>query len=175
LSRLAEHSEAITEVRSGIELFRSCGAEVFVSGLQGVLADVYLLAGRYDEARSAIEEGIRLAEDRGEGFREAELLRLKGLTRLGQDSKGQSEAEACFERALAVARSQGAKSMELRISVDLARLWREQGKTRQALDLLTTVYNWFSEGFETSNLQEAKALLDEFDRTKPDSTLTSRI
>jgi adenylate cyclase len=174
LSRLAEHSDAIAEVRSGIELFRRCGCEVFVSGLQCVLTEVCRLGGHYDEARSAVEEGIRLASVRGEGFREAELLRLQGLIRLGQDGKGQSEAEACFERALAVARSQRARSMELRISVDLARLWREQGKIGQARSLLTTLYNSFTEGFGTSNLREAKALLDEFDDSKPDLPLASR-
>lgn len=172
LSRLAKHPDAIAEVRSGIVLFRGCRCEVFVSGLLGVLADVCRLGGRYDEARSAIEEGIRLAEDRGEGFREAELLRLKGLIRLGHDTKGQSEAEACFERALAVARLQCAKAMELRISIDLARLWREQGKARQAQGLLTLLYNSFTEGFGTSDLQEVKALLREFDEAQPDLPLT---
>jgi class 3 adenylate cyclase/predicted ATPase len=162
LSRLAEHADAISEVRSGIELFRGCGCEVFVSGLQGVLADVCLLGGRYDEARSAVEEGIRRARDLGEGFREAELLRLQGLIRLGPDGKGQSEAEACFERALAVARSQRARSMELVISIDLARLWRAQGKIKQAHGLLASVYSSFTEGFGTSNFREAKALIDQF-------------
>ena len=80
LSRLADHADAVADVRAGIALFRGSGCEVFVSGLLGILADVCRLGGRYDEARSAIEEGIRLAEDRGEGFREAELLRLKGLS-----------------------------------------------------------------------------------------------
>ena len=72
-----------------------------------------------------------------------------------------AEAEACFERALAVARAQQAKSWELRAAISMARLWRDQGKRQQAHDLLAPVYNWFTEGFDTLDLKEAKALLDE--------------
>ncbi len=91
---------------------------------------------------------------------EAELCRLRGELLLQQTVEQPEEAEVCFQQALAVARRQQAKSLELRAAMSLARLWQRQGKRREAHQLLAEVYGWFTEGFDTADLQEAKALLD---------------
>ena len=92
---------------------------------------------------------------------EAELYRLRGSLLLRQPGTPQAEVETCFQRALDVARRQEAKSLELRAAMSLSRLWHQQGKRKEAHDLLAGVYAWFTEGFDTADLQEAKALLEE--------------
>ena len=105
----------------------------------------------------------------GERFYEAELYRLKGQLTLAQsraqslESSVQKEVEGCFLRAIDIARKQQAKSLELRATVSLARLWQQQGKRAEAHHILSDVYNWFTEGFETKDLQEAKVLLNELE------------
>jgi predicted ATPase len=93
--------------------------------------------------------------------RSTKLYRLKGALLLQQSSANSTEAETCFHHALDIARSQQAKSLELRAATSLARLWQQQGKRQEAHDLLAPFYHWFTEGFDTADLQEAKALLDE--------------
>src|SRR5262249_35623766 len=95
-----------------------------------------------------------------ERWTEAELYRLKGELLLKQTPPDEQQAEACFQQALAIACQQQAKSWELRAAMSLARLWQQQGKCQEAHDLLAPVYGWFTEGFDTADLQEAKALLD---------------
>jgi predicted ATPase len=107
----------------------------------------------------------------GERFYEAELYRLKGTLTLQSkvpstqhptpSTQAEAEAEACFQQALAIARRQGAKSLELRAAMSLSRLWQSQGKREEARRMLAEVYGWFTEGFDTADLQEAKALLEE--------------
>jgi predicted ATPase len=99
-------------------------------------------------------------EHTGERYYEAEIHRLKGELLLQQSSDNQADAESCFHHALALARNQQAKSLELRAVMSLSRLLQQQGKRQEAHDLLAPVYNWFTEGFDTADLQEAKALLD---------------
>jgi predicted ATPase len=96
----------------------------------------------------------------GERWYEPELHRLKGALLLQQSSGNATEAETCFQQAISIARSQQAKSFELRSTTSLARLWQRQGKRQEASDLLAPVYSWFTEGFDTADLQEAKALLE---------------
>jgi predicted ATPase len=141
--------------------YEATGSELFSSYFLALLADAH---GRAGQAAT----GLRLAADAldrvgrtGVRWIEAELHRLRGdllLVLLGAD---QPEAEACFRRALAVAREQDAKMWELRAAISLARLWRDQGKRAMAHDLLAPIYGWFTEGFETADLRDAKALLDE--------------
>jgi len=100
-------------------------------------------------------------EQHDERWWEAEICRLRGVLLLRQPGTPQAEAEAWFQRALDVARRQEAKSLELRAAMSLSRLWQQQGKRQEAHDLLAKVYDWFTEGFDTPDLQEAKALLDE--------------
>jgi predicted ATPase len=129
--------------------------------MYAVLADAYRAAARYDEALSAVEEGLRSGEERHEGVRKSELLRLKGLILVDQVCDDSEHAEKYLLAALEVARLQNAKSMELRVSIDLARLWHAQGKANAAFDLLSLIYGWFTEGYGTRDFVEAKALLRE--------------
>jgi predicted ATPase len=100
-------------------------------------------------------------EQQEERWWEAEVSRLRGVLLLRQPGTPQAEAEACFQRALDIARRQQAKSLELRAALSLARLWQQQGKRSEAYNLLAPIYSWFTEGFDTADLQEAKALLEE--------------
>jgi class 3 adenylate cyclase/tetratricopeptide (TPR) repeat protein len=125
----------------------------------GQFVTVLLEADRLEQARRSAEGGIALARSIGEGFYLAELVRLRGEIALRVE--GQPEAEAIFQQALEVARSQQAKQLELRAAMSLARLWRVQGERARARDLLAPVYEWFSEGFDTRDLIEAKSLLTE--------------
>ena len=113
------------------------------------------------EGFEAIEEALSLIEETGERMSEAEANRIKGELLLRQDKPTQSGAETCFRKAIEVAQSQKAKGWELRAATSLARLWQGQDKTDEARNLLAPVYDWFTEGFDTADLTEAKALLDE--------------
>ena len=117
--------------------------------------------GQFDDAWSYIGEAITAVETTKEKWYEAEVHRIAGEIALMSPEPDAAKAEACFERALAVARSQQAKSWELRAAISMARLWREQGKRDEARELLAPVYGWFTEGFDTLDLKQAKALLDE--------------
>jgi predicted ATPase len=127
----------------------------------------YGTVGQTIEGFEALAEGVTLVARTGERWWEAELYRLQGelhrheSTRSQERVKALAAAEACFQRSLAVARRQQAKSLELRAAMSLSRLWQCQGKRSQAHELLAPVYGWFTEGFDTADLQEAKALLDE--------------
>jgi adenylate cyclase len=106
-------------------------------------------------------EALTFVDTTGERCYEPELYRLKGALLLQQSADNHTEAHVCFQHALDVARAQQAKSLELRAATSLARLWQQQGKRAEAYQLLAEVYGWFTEGFDTADLQEAKALLDE--------------
>jgi predicted ATPase len=113
------------------------------------------------EGLRVLAEALAAAHHSGERYCEAELHRLKGELLLLQSTDQHAEAAACFHHALAVARHQQAKSLELRAAMSLGRLWQQQGKRGEARALLAPIYGWFTEGFETADLQEAKALLEE--------------
>ena len=132
------------------------GAVVLVN-----LARAYAELGQFDDAWRCIGEAMTAIETTKERWCEAEVNRVAGEIALKSPEPDTAKAEAYFERALAVARQQQAKSWELRAAMSLARLWRDQGKVQQARELLAPVYGWFTEGFDTRDLKEAKALLDE--------------
>src|SRR5207253_11031937 len=113
------------------------------------------------EGRRGLADALAVVHTLGERWWEAELHRLKGELLLQQSPDHHAEAHACFQQALDVARDQQAKALELRAATSLARLWQQQGKRAEAYPLLAEVYGWFTEGFDTPDLQEAKALLDE--------------
>jgi predicted ATPase len=121
----------------------------------------YAELGQLDDARRCIEDAIEKVESSKEKWFEVEVHRIAGEIALKSSVPNLEKAEAYFDRALAVARQQQAKSYELRAAMSLARLWRSQGKPKQARELLAPVYGWFTEGFDTLDLKEAKALLDE--------------
>jgi predicted ATPase len=127
----------------------------------GLLAEAYGKRRQQEEGLTVLIEALRAVGETGEHFYEAELQRLKGVLLLQQNSNNQAEAEACFQQAIAIAQNQSAKSWELRAATSFARLWQQQGKRQEAHDLLAPVYGWFTEGFDTADLQDAKALLDE--------------
>jgi len=126
-----------------------------------LLAKAQGLAGQVDDGLSSLEEALGWVERNDERLYEAEVHRLKGELLLAQDVPDPAQAERCFEQALAVARDQQAKSWELRAAMSMGRLWQRQGKLAEARELLAPVYGWFTEGFDTADLQEAKALLAE--------------
>ena len=128
------------------------------------MASVYAELGQFDDARRCISEALTTIDTTGERWFEAEVDRVAGKIALKSPEPDAAKAEAYFERALAVARQQQAKSWELRAAMSMARLWRDQGKRDEARELLAPVYGWFTEGFDTRDLKEAKALLDELCR-----------
>jgi predicted ATPase len=125
-----------------------------------VLADVCDHLGRTEDSLQALAEAHTLVEQQEERWWEAEVCRLRGVLRLRQPGTPPAEAEAWLRRALEVARRQEAKSLELRAAISLSRLWQQQGKCDEAGALLAPIYGWFTEGFDTADLQEAKALLE---------------
>jgi predicted ATPase len=125
------------------------------------LATAYAQLGKFDDALRSIQEAIALVEKTGEAFWEAEVNRVAGETTLMFPKPNLEKAQHHFERALIIARQQQAKSLELRASMSLARLWRDQGKVSEARELLGPIYGWFTEGFDTRDLKDAKALLEE--------------
>jgi predicted ATPase len=123
-----------------------------------LLAQVLAACGRHDEGLDALHEAAVLVEETGERYVEAEIRRLQGNLLLAQSRNASAAAERSFLKALEVARSQDARSLELRAASDLARLWAERGERGRAADLLAPIYGWFTEGFDTRDLKEAKAL-----------------
>jgi predicted ATPase len=117
--------------------------------------------GQFEEALRTIEEAFPIVERSGARWHEAEVLRLKGELLLAQDASNGAQAEQCFRTAIEVARKQKAKSWELRATTSLARLLAKQGKREESRAMLADIYNWFTEGFDTADLKDAKALLDE--------------
>ncbi len=126
-----------------------------------LLARAYQQADRTDEGLRVLQEAQVSIDARGERWWEAEIQRLRGELLLSQSGANAGDAEACFERALQISRRQEAKSLELRATMSLARLWRRQGKGDEVRRLLGECYTWFTEGFDTADLKEAKVLLDE--------------
>jgi class 3 adenylate cyclase/tetratricopeptide (TPR) repeat protein len=153
--------DAVNMIASGMAASRSTGSKIFVPAFLSHLAMAHADLGQFDEAQRHIGEAIATVETTKERIWEAEVHRLAGeIARCGRDLE---KAEAYFRRALAIARDQQSKSWELRAAISMARLWRDQEKREAARDLLASVYGWFKEGFETLNLQEAKALLHALD------------
>jgi predicted ATPase len=148
-------------VTSGLAAYSSTGASVYVPYVLTHLVRAYLGLGEIEKARRCADDAMAMIERTKERVWEAEVHRCTGEIALLMPSWGAVKAEAHFERALAVARQQQAKSWELRAAMSMARLWRDQGKRAEARELLAPVYGWFTEGFDTLDLKEAKALLDE--------------
>ena len=154
-------SDAVHVLTSGITASRSTGATLWMPLYLSCLARAYADLGKFDDAWRCTGEAMTAVETTKERWYEAELNRLAGEIALQSPKPDTIKAEDHFERALAVARQQQAKSWEMRAAISMARLWRDQGKRQQAGALLAPVYNWFTEGFGTLDLKEAKALLDE--------------
>jgi predicted ATPase len=154
-------SNAVQVLTSGITALRSTGSTVWLQLCLPYLASAHADLGQFDDAWRCIEEATAAVVTTKLKLWEAEVYRVAGELVLMRPKPDAANAETYFDRALAVACQQQAKSWELRAAMSLARLWRDQGKVQQARELLAPVYGWFSEGFDTRDLKEAKALLEE--------------
>jgi predicted ATPase len=162
LAMLGQAQAGLAQLQQGLATHRDTGAVLSQPYFHGLLAEALARAGELDAALIAITEGLALAEHTQEGHYEAELHRLQGELLLRQGGMDVADtAESCFQRSLAIAHRQQAKAWELRTATSLARLWCDQDECQAAYDLLAPVYNWFTEGFDTADLKNAKALLDE--------------
>jgi predicted ATPase len=153
-------SDAIETLTSALAGYRSTGATVYTPFVLSHLARAYAGLVQHREAWSVIDEAITATAKTKEKWSEAEIHRTAGDLALILPEANAAQAEAHFERALAVARRQQAKSWELRAATSLSRLWRDRGKSAEARELLAPIYSWFTEGFDTPDLKEARALLD---------------
>jgi class 3 adenylate cyclase/predicted ATPase len=160
LAQQGQAQEGIEQIHQGLTAWRATGAELARPYWLALLAEAHGTLGQPGAGLTVLTEALTHANTTGERWYEAELYRLKGELLLQQSLDHQGEAEACFHRAMAIAQNQQAKSFELRAATSLARLWQQQGKRQEAHDLLAPVYHWFTEGFDTADLQDAKALLD---------------
>jgi len=161
LAMQGQGEAGIAQIRQGIVASRATGAVLFASFYCTMLADVSAHLGHPADGLQALAEAHTLVEQHEERWWEAEICRLRGVLLLRQPGTPQAEAEAWLQRALDVARRREAKSLELRAAMSLSRLWQQQGKRTEAHTLLAPLYGWFTEGFDTADLQEAKALLQE--------------
>ncbi len=187
LAEQGQGEKGIVQIRQGLVAYQATGAEAHRTYLLSLLAEAYWKMEQTEEGLNVLAEALALVQKTGERYYEAELYRLKGTltlqskTSLGQVSgksqasqnksedtnpqhptpSTQAEAEACFHKAIEIARKQQAKSLELRAVMSLSRLWQQQGKKKEAHEMLVEIYGWFTEGFDTKDLQEAKALLEE--------------
>jgi predicted ATPase len=154
-------SDAIQIITSAMTALRSTGTTMWMPLWLSYLTRAYAKLGRFDDAWRSIGEAMTAVETNKERWCEAKVNRVAGEIALMSPEQDAAKAERPFDRALTVARQQQAKSWELRAAMSLARLWRDQGKLQQARKLLAPVYGWFTEGFDTRDLKEAKALLDQ--------------
>ena len=162
LALTGKASDAVHMITSAITAWRSTGATTVDARVRyQIWRRAYAELGQFDDAWRCIGEAMTAVETTKERWFEADVNRMAGEIALKSPQPDAAKAEAYFERALAVARKQQAKSWELRAATSMARLWRDQGKRDEARDLLAPVYGWFTEGFDTLDLKEAKALLDE--------------
>jgi predicted ATPase len=157
-----ELQEGIRTIRNGIAGLLAAGCKYHDSFHRALLALACLRANQVDNAFASLDDALRFVEQSGERYYEAELHRLRGelLLACGRASDAE-EIEGCFRKAIEVARKQDAKSWELRATTSLARLLAKQGKRDEARTMLADIYGWFTEGFDTADLKDAKALLDE--------------
>jgi predicted ATPase len=153
--------EGIAQIQEGLAVFRAIGTEALRPHALCLLAEACREPDRLDDGLGALAEAMAAADEHEIRHYEPEMHRLKGELLLRRDHSKTSEAQSCFRRAVEIARKQSAKSLELRATMSLARLFAKQGKRDEARAMLTEIYGWFTEGFDTADLKDAKALLDE--------------
>ena len=161
MTMLDPSASTLEEVRGALDQYRGAGYQLGITALDVLLCPTLLLNNQPEAALEVIERGLAIASHNSERIFEAELYRLKARALLVRCAPGaETQAQSLLGQALKTARSQRARSLELRAAKDLAALWIDQGRRDEALDLLTSIYAWFTEGFDTLDLKEAKALLD---------------
>jgi predicted ATPase len=154
-----QEGEGMAQMRHGLTAWRAMGIEAGLPYWLAMLAEAYGSTGQVEAGKRVLAKALTLVDTTEERWWEAELHRLKGGLLLALPTDNAAEAETCFHQALAIARHQQARSLELRAAMSLARLWQQQDKRTDARELLAPIYGWFTEGFDTADLQEAKALL----------------
>ncbi len=160
LALTGKSSDAAQTITAGLAEFRATGSTFWTPLFLSYLAKAYAELRQLDDAWRSIDEAMTAVQATKEILCEAEVHRVAGEIALLSPERDVAKAEACFERALTVARQQQAKSWELRAATSLAQLWRDQGKVQQARELLVPIYGWFTEGFDTRDLKEARTFLD---------------
>jgi predicted ATPase len=169
LAEQGQKEEGIAQIRQGLAAHRAMGAELTRPHFLALLAEVYGKVGQAEVGLTLLTEALAAIDKNGERYYEAELYRLRGELTLKSNVQGTrskvEEAEECFWKAIEIARRQRAKSLELRAVMSLSRLWQQQGKREEAQQMLAEIYGWFTEGFDTKDLQEAKALIEGVSRT----------
>lgn len=153
-------TEGIAQISQGIADYRSTGAALDYSLYLAGLIEGYMTAGRFEKAASSLTEALDFVEETGERYGEVGLYILQGEL-LQIQGAGETEIERCFWCGLEMARRQRAKSWELRVTIALCRFWKKMDMREKAHQLLGEIYNWFTEGFESGDLREAKMLLEE--------------
>ena len=168
LAEQGQIEEGLAQMHQGLAARRTTGAELAQPYFLALQAEVYGKIGQEEQALSLLTEALAAVHTTGERRLEAELYRLRGELTLkskvpSPKPQVEKEAEECFHKAIEITRRQQAKSLELRAVMSLSRLWQQQGKTREAQQMLAEIHGWFTEGFDTKDLQEAKALLEELE------------
>lgn len=161
LAEQGQGEEGTVQIRQGLAAFQATGAVVGQPFLLAMLAEAYRHMEQTAAGLTAVAEALAVVDKTEEHVLEAELYRLQGELLLRHAVPDKRQAETAFRQALNFARRQQAKSLELRVAISLSRLWQQQGKRDAPRELLAPIYHWFTEGFDTPDLQEAKALLDE--------------
>jgi len=160
-SQRGRERDGIGLTNQGLAAYRQTGSEANRPMGLAYMAELYKQTGEFDEGLLCISEALTLVKETGEGMYEAELYRLKGDLLLVKNACDSDETEGCYKTAIEISRKQSAKSWELRATTSLARLLRDSGRRAEARTMLADIYNWFTEGFDTADLKDAKALLDE--------------
>jgi predicted ATPase len=161
LSAQGQHAKALAQISQALTALQATGQRQALPYLLALLAEAYGRGGDNAAGLRMLAEALAVVDDTEEGWWEAELYRLKGELLLQHATGSSDEAEICFHQALDVARRQQARALELRAALSLSRLWQQQGKRTAAYELLAPIYGWFTEGFDSADLQEAKTVLAE--------------
>jgi predicted ATPase len=168
MAEQGQEEKGIAQMRQGLAAYRATGAELRRPYYISLLAEAYGKEGQAEEGLNTLAEALNTVNKTGERWYEGELFRLKGelllkpeIQALQSEIQRLSKAETCFRQAIDITRRQSAKSLELRAVISLSRLWQQQGKNAQAQHKLADIYGWFTEGLDTPDLKEAKALLEE--------------
>jgi predicted ATPase len=161
LAMQGDAATGVAQIEQGWEAVQRIGQQLYRPYQLALLAEAYGQAGQPEAGLPCLAEAVTRVEATEERWWAAEVSRLQGALLLRLPRPDLPQATACFHQALDVARRQQAKALELRAALSLSRLWQQQGKRTEARELLTPIYGWFTEGFDTADLQQAKALLEE--------------